>query len=50
MANSFTPLPLLEIEKNQWVSLALPLARLLLSTFLPFAVLILLRKPCSFFL
>lgn len=35
---------------NQYVNLFLPLARLLLRTFLPSAVLILFLKPCSFFL
>lgn len=35
-------------DSLQWVSLTLPLARLLLSTFLPLAVLILFIKPCSF--
>lgn len=35
---------------NQYDNLLLPLARLLLRTFLPSAVLILFLKPCSFFL
>lgn len=34
---------------DQWLSLALPLALLRAKTFLPFAVAILLRKPCTFF-
>ena len=38
------------LRENQYVSLFLPLARLLLSTFLPSAVFILFLKPCSFFL
>ena len=37
-------------SENQNVSLFLPFARLLLSTFLPSAVFILFLKPCSFFL
>ena len=34
---------------DQWLSLALPRALLRAKTFLPFAVAILLRKPCTFF-
>ncbi len=34
---------------DQWLSLALPRALLRAKTFLPFAVAILFRKPCTFF-